>query len=475
MEIGAVQTSGQSIRLPGGEGLVLGASRRIRRLMLGLARDLAPKPPPSRRTRLRLRTLVWLRWVGIAGQTALVLGVSQGLRFDLPLAACLAVIAAAAWLNVALTLSSRTDRATREWEATAQIAFDIGQLALLLGLTGGLANPFTIFLIAPAAIGAASLRLPYAGSLTALAIVATTLLAGFALPLPWSPPGGLELPAVYQLGIYVATVLGICATAGYAFRAALEARRMEQALLATEAVLGREQQLSALGGLAAAAAHELGTPLATIQITAKELLRELDEADPLRDDARLLVEQAQRCREILKTLAQKPDVGDEAHERMSMPQLLNEIADPYRHRGVVIETVTYNEGGDEPPILRRMPEVIHALASFVDNAVDFAEAKVEVVCRYDAQRVSIAVCDDGPGFSAEVLSRLGQPYISTRPGGEGSRTGHHGMGLGFFIAKQLLERAGAKVDVRNARPGGAQVTALWPRARLQDPTLSIGF
>jgi two-component system sensor histidine kinase RegB len=427
------------------------------------------------RSRLRLRTLVWLRWVAVAGQTASVLLVSEALRFPIPLAACLITIAASAWLNVALTLSAKGDRQTPEWEAAAQIAFDILQLTVLLALTGGLDNPFTLFLIAPATIGAAALRLPYAAGLALLAVAGAGALSIGSLPLPWSPEGALQLPALYRWGVFTAVGVGILFTAGYASSAAREARRMEQALLATQAVLGREQQLSALGGLAAAAAHELGTPLATIQITAKELLRELDDADPLREDAALLVSQAERCRDILRKLGQRPDTGDVVHERMSLPQLLNEIADPYRGRGPEIESVTYNEDGTEPPVLRRMPEVIHALASFVDNAADFAREKVEVVCRYDAKTVKIAVCDDGPGFSADVMSKLGRPYISTRPGGEGSRQGHEGMGLGFFIAKQLLERSGARVEVKNAKKGGATVSATWPRARLQDPSLSAGF
>jgi two-component system sensor histidine kinase RegB len=245
-----------------------------------------------------------------------------------------------------------------------------------------------VFLIAPATVGAAALRWPYALALGLLAMAGAGALSLWSLPLPWTPAGALDPPPPYEAGVFAATVLGIAFTAGYAWRAALESQRMEQALLATEAVLGREQQLSALGGLAAAAAHELGTPLATIQITAKELLRELDDADPLRDDAALLVSQAERCREILRRLGQQPDTGDAVHERMSLPQLLNEVADPYRGRGPAIETVTYNEDGTEPPVLRRMPEVIHALASFVDNAADFASTRVEVVCRYDAQRVA---------------------------------------------------------------------------------------
>ena len=438
--------------------------------------DVAVDPLAApRRSRLRLGTLTGLRWLAVAGQTVAVLIVAFVLGFQLPLAACLAVIAASAWLNVVLTLRTRSDRLAADWEAAGQIAFDIVQLGVLLALTGGLANPFTLFLIAPATIGAAALPARHALMIGLLAVGVASVLSLWSMPLPWTPGEPLVLPDLYKVAVFTATALGVAFTAGYAWRAAAEADRMEQALHATQAVLAREQQLSALGGLAAAAAHELGTPLATIQITAKEMLRELDPADPLLEDAQLLVSQAARCREILKTLAQKPDAGDEAHERMSLPQLLNEAADPYRGKGVEVETTTRNLDGTEPPVLRRMPEVIHALASFVDNAVDFAASRVEVRAVYDARQVTIEVHDDGPGFGSDVLAKLGQPYISTRPQGEGSRQGHHGMGLGFFIAKTLLERSGAQVAFGNDKGGGALITSTWPRARLQDPSLSHGF
>lgn len=430
---------------------------------------------PARRGQLRLRTLVRLRWLAVAGQTAAVLTVSRVLGFDTPLATCLALIAASAWLNVVLTFAVRADRQAADWEAAAQIAFDIVQLAGLLAVTGGLANPFTMFLIAPATIGAAALPARHALALSLLAVAAASALAVWSLPLPWRPDEAFDLPRLYEIGMFAATTLGICFTAGYASRASAEAARMEQALHTAEQVLAREQQLSALGGLAAAAAHELGTPLATIQITAKEMLRELDPLDPLREDAELLVSQASRCRDILKTLGQRPDGGDEMHERMSLPQLLNEVAEPYRGPGPLIETATWNEDGSEPPVLRRAPAVIHALASFVDNAVDFAQSKVRLTASYDSKRAVIEVRDDGPGFSADVLSKLGQPYISTRPSGEGSRGDHHGLGLGFFIAKTLLERSGAVVSFRNDKLGGAVVSASWSRKALQDPSLAVGL
>jgi two-component system sensor histidine kinase RegB len=237
---------------------------------------------------------------------------------------------------------------------------------------------------------------------------------------------------------------------------------MELALAATQAVLAREQRLSALGGLAAAAAHELGTPLATIQVVAKEMGRGLPPGTPFHEDVQLLLTQAERCREILRKLSRTPETGDEHHSRMSLSQLLDEVCDPHRGEILVNCEVTCAAGA---PILevRRLPEVLHALSAFVENAVDFADSSVEVTAHYDAERLMIEVRDDGPGFSPEVIARLGEPYVTTRSQGEGSRSHHHGMGLGFFIAKTLLERTGAQVEFRNARGGGAIVSARWRR------------
>jgi two-component system sensor histidine kinase RegB len=264
-------------------------------------------------------------------------------------------------------------------------------------------------------------------------------------------------------------VVGIMFTSVYAFRAASEARRMELALHVTETVLAREQRLSALGGLAAAAAHELGTPLATIAVIAKELARESPEG-PLRDDAWLLVEQAQRCRDILRQLTQTPETGDVVHERMTLLQFLREMLEPHAGKEAVrAEAVVTGPPGMPAPDLWRRPEILHAMTSIVENAYDFAAKEILVTARFDARSIVLEVRDDGPGFSSEVLARLGEPYVTSRPGAEGSRTGHVGMGLGFFIAKTLLERTGASVEFRNGRRagGGAIVTARWARGQME--------
>jgi two-component system sensor histidine kinase RegB len=417
--------------------------------------------------RLRARTLVALRWVALAGQAATLAVVGEILRFQAPYLACVVVLGVSGLLNLLLTVTPFGQRAARDGEAAAQLAFDILQLAALLYLTGGIANPFTLLMIGPVTLAGASLPRRYAGALAALAIAATLVLAVSAMPLPWTPGLTLQLPIVYRLGLAVALVAGIAFAAGYAHQAAAEAARMELALNVTETVLAREQRMSALGALAASAAHELGTPLATIAVVAKEMARETPEG-PLRDDAELLIAQTQRCRDILRRLAEMPDASDEVHERMSLLQFVREVVEPYADADAVrVEAVVTGAAGVEAPDVWRWPEVLHAMTSLVENAFDFARNEILVTARFDATTVSVEVRDDGPGFSPQVLAKLGEPYVTSRPGAEGSRTGHIGMGLGFFIAKTLLERTGAVVEFKNGRRGGAIVGARWQRARIE--------
>ena len=398
--------------------------------------------------------------------------VGVGLDFPLAYLPCAAVIASGVLLNLLLTFTPLGRRAMSDWESALQLGFDILQLGALLYFTGGVANPFALLLIAPVTLAGASLPLRHAAVLALLAVLVAAGLALQAAPLPWPAGAAPMLPLAYRVGILSALVTGIVFSAGYAHQAASEASRMELALNVTETVLAREQRLSALGALAAAAAHELGTPLATIAVVAKEMAREVPDG-PLREDAWLLVAQAQRCRDILRRLAETPDAVDEVHERMSLLQFVREVVEPYAGESAVqVEAVVTGPPGLAAPDLWRRPEVLHAMTSIVENAFDFAKKEILVSARFDAETVAVEVRDDGPGFSPAVLAKLGEPYVTSRPGAEGSRTGHIGMGLGFFIAKTLLERTGAVVEFRNGRRGGAIVAARWPRARIEAPAMA---
>ena len=295
------------------------------------------------------------------------------------------------------------------------------------------------------------------------------------MPLPWHDLGWPPPTLRYRVILAMSLLTGIVTVGGYAWRNAADAARMQLALGVTQTVLAREQRLSALGGLAAAAAHELGTPLATIAIVAKEMARAVKDDDLLREDAELLLSQAERCREILRRLTEEPETDDAVHARMTLLQFANEVIEPHLDTPIRVEAVVTGSPGVRPPEIRRMPEVLHAMTSLVANAVDFAKSEVLVRVRFDNAGVAVEVRDDGPGFSSEVLGKLGQPYVTSRPSGEGSRSGHVGMGLGFFIAKTLLERTGAVMDFHNGRRGGAVISAQWRLADIQAPDLPDGF
>jgi two-component system sensor histidine kinase RegB len=420
----------------------------------------------ARRGRLRVRTLVTLRWLLLALEmaacalSALVLDHSGAY----PLA--VGVIVAGGWVNLLTNVASPGQRMFSDAEEAAQLAFDLVQIAALLFMVGGVDSPFMVLLVAPISLAAYTLPHQWTVVLAVLASGLAVMLALIGWPLGAEAPGAL--PVGHRLGHSLATIAGIAAVAAYVSHAAGEAGRMVLALDVTQAVLAREERLSALGGLAAAAAHELGTPLATIAIVAKELSRGAP-TPSVKEDAELLMAQAARCREILKNLSDRPEeTTDEVHERMSLLQLVNEVIEPHAGvHGVRVEAVVTGASGVPAPDIWRRPEILHGLQTFVENAVDFAASEVLMTARFDAESVAVEVRDDGPGFAPEILDKLGEPYVTSRPGAEGSRTGHVGMGLGFFISKTLLERTGAAVAAQNGRPRGAVVSARWPRSRIE--------
>jgi two-component system sensor histidine kinase RegB len=432
------------------------------------SRSLRPGEEPGI---LRLRTLVRLRWLAVAGQAAAVIAVHFMIGFPLPLGLCLAAIALSAWLNVFLTLRWRSSVRLQPDRAALLLGYDVIQLAALLFLTGGLENPFAFLFLVPVTISATSLPLKWTLWLGCLAFVCATFLAFSHMPLPWREGERFELPAVYVGGMWAAIMCGVVFSAIYARRISEEGRQMSAALSATELVLAREQRLSALDGLAAAAAHELGTPLATIALVAKELKRELPPEGPHTEDIDLLIGQAVRCREILSRLARREPDADDAFARKRVTVLLEDLIAPLR--GPDVEVIVSAGPGDAPqaasqePVFERNPAIAYGLGNLLENAVDFAQGRVEVEARWTKAVVVITVSDNGPGFHQDIFDRLGDPFVTTRPGydEEADAGGHQGMGLGFFIAKTLLERSGATVSLANrAQPGhGAVVQVTWPR------------
>jgi two-component system sensor histidine kinase RegB len=424
--------------------------------------NLSARPEPRVAfDRISVRRLVLIRWVAITGQALTLLIVHYVLDFRLPLLPALAVVGCSVLLNLLVSLYRRATSRLGEREAAFFLGYDLLQLAVLLYLTGGLENPFSILILAPVTVAATVLSLRPVIALAVFAIAVISLLALWHLPLPWRTVP-LEFPPELVLGLWTALVLATVFIGGYAWSVAEEARRLRDAVAATQLALAREQRVSAVGALAAAAAHELGSPLATIAVVAKELVHELPPDSPHSEDVQLLLSQSERCRQILAELAHHPDEeGASPYTRLPISALVEAAGTLHRDERVRLIFATTGEPADDEPLVRRSPEIMHGLNNLIQNAVQFARREVSVTIHWDKSTVTVEVADDGPGFPAHLLGRLGEPYLSTRAGAS-----NH-MGLGIFIAQSLLERSGADLTFDNLVEGGAHVVISWKRANLE--------
>lgn len=417
---------------------------------------------------VRLGTLVLIRWLAVTGQLIALLIVHQFLGFDAKLQLTLPTVLASALLNLWFALRADTNTRLSESQSAAHLTFDLVHLALLLFFTGGLANPFAVLMLAPASVSASILGRRSTKFILALSLSLVTALALTPFPLPWDGPPP-QVNDMIRLSIWISLCFTLIFLTLYMARVGREGRDRARALAATQAVLEQEQRLSALGTLAAAAAHELGTPLGTILLAAKELHSTWEGDDNSRADLALIVEQTTRCRDILSELRQKRRAGDSDHfTYVNIEALLREAAGPHESRGKRIE---YRTSGDNQHTIRRTPELIHALRNIVENAVGFANSQVMIDISWQEKSLLIAITDDGPGFDHQILKRLGEPYVTTRqptPGQDG------GLGLGLFIAKTLVERSGAVISFDEIDPHGARVSLEWQREALTTEPVQAG-
>ncbi|MBL4916615.1 sensor histidine kinase RegB [Szabonella alba] len=426
--------------------------------------------------RLRLRTLVLLRWTAIAGQSAAIAAGHFHFGLQLPVGFCALVIGTSVIANLVSAFLFPPNRRLSDREAMLVLLFDLAQLAFLLFLTGGLTNPFALLIIAPVVISASALRLRTTILLGVVAVLLLTLAAFAALPLQYADGRAIYMPRILEFGFWLAIVIGILFLGLYAHRVSSEIGAMSEALLATQMALSREQKLTDLGGVVAAAAHELGTPLATIKLTSAELIEELAGHPDLQEDARLIRDQADRCRDILRSMGRAGK--DDLHlRRAPLGALLREAADPHLARGKQVHfDLEPGPGGDSAqPLVLRKPEIIHGLRNLIQNAVDFATSAVWVSAQWTDRRIVLTIVDDGPGYPPQVLARIGDPFVRNRRAEQpdAARPGYEGMGLGLFIAKTLLERSGAELSFANAANPflrteelplrrGAIIEVIWP-------------
>lgn len=443
--------------------------------------------PDTRSEWVRLRTLILLRWLAIAGQLAAITVADRVFGMMLPLGLCYLAVGAAIIANLVTVFVFPENKRMSELEAMLTLLFDVSQLSFLIYLTGGLSNPFALLILAPVTISASALELRTTVFLGGAAIALVTLVSLFYLPLRFADGTELQLPVLFEFGFWLAIVIGIVFLALYARRVATEIRSMSDALLATQMALAREQKLTDLGGVVAAAAHELGTPLATIKLASSELVEELADRPELQEDARLIRSQADRCRDILRSMGRAGK--DDRHLRQApLAAVLREAAEPHMNRGrsVSFDVEAGPDGEARQPSIHRHPEVIHGLRNLVQNAVDFSRSSVWIDGSWTEDTITVRIIDDGEGYPAHVIGRIGDPFVRSRRSSQDQmrRPEYEGMGLGLFIAKTLLERTGAELSFANGsnpflaadeRPtrSGAIVEVLWPRNRLEAPETAV--
>jgi len=449
---------------------------------------------------VRLRTLVRLRWVAIIGQIVAVV-VAVGV-FDIRMQVGLVAmtIGASVLANLFSTFLNPQNLRLSERQAVLMLVFDVLQMGVLLFLTGGLNNPFALLILSPPTIAATVLQRRSTVALVILTIVIISVIARFNLPIAMPNGAVVVTPDLFRFGFWIGLVVGVVFLATYARQVVDEMHTMREALVATQLALTREQKLTDLGGVVAAAAHELGTPLATIMLVSSELADELADRPALRDDAALIRQQAERCRDILRAMGRAGN--EDMHMRHApLETVVREAAEPHLARGKAVHLSVWPEElgfapGTDPrqPVILRRPEIIHGLRNLIQNAVDFAASQVEVDVTWTDAVVRVRIVDDGPGFAQSLMPRIGDPLlrrrrraVTTQP----RRPGYEGMGLGLFIAKTLLERSGARLSFANVaddigdrdaggpagtddRPAtGAIVVVEWPRAQVEPAVTAL--
>ena len=425
---------------------------------------------------VRLRTLVTLRWFAIAGQAIAIFVAVRIYDVDLAVGPAAVAVTAAMIANLVSYIAYPTNKRLSDFEATLWLVFDLIQLSVLLFLSGGLNNPFAMLVLAPVTISATVLHLRSTVFLGLVAVTSITVLSRYNFPLVASDGTVLVLPALFQFGFWVALLISLVFLAFYARQVTSEMNAMNEALLATQLALSREQKLTDLGGVVAAAAHELGTPLATIKLVSTELKEELEDRPDLLEDAELIATQADRCRDILRSMGRAGK--DDLHLRNAPIEIVvREAAEPHRNRGKDLNFNVVPLDGANPtqPNIQRRPEIIHGLRNLIQNAVDFSNSQVTIDITWSDALINITISDDGRGFPQSIIGRIGDPYVRRRRFSEDGarRPGYEGMGLGLFIAKTLLERSGATLSFSNSRrpghaswtghpTGGAIVEVSWP-------------
>jgi two-component system sensor histidine kinase RegB len=413
--------------------------------------------------RITLETLINIRWIAIVGQFFTVSVVEYFLKFEFPYFGTLTLIFLSALVNVYLEINKSKFLTINNFYATLSIFYDLVQLILLLFMTGGLSNPFSILIIVPTTISVTYLSRGSSQFIVTCSIIFSTVIAFYHMPLPYPVNESLVLPKYYNIGLWLSLGIGIIFLGNYAYQLGRDNRVRSTALSRLEEELTKEKVVNSVGGMAAAAVHELATPLATISLVSKELQKQLKDNSNIKEDINLLIEQSERCSSILKDIAQRKQ-KDEFIENISPKELINEIVfslNNTSNKEINVENLNLNQRMK----MTKKTEISYALRNFIENSIKFAKNKINIEIDQNKKRTAITISDDGDGFNKDIIANLGQPYLHS----DNIKKNKKGMGLGVFISKSLLERCLAQVTFRNNKSlPGASVKIVWNNSQLEN-------
>ena len=411
--------------------------------------------------KLEKSTVVILRWIALIGQLITIYVVHFVINFDLPIILCSITIFFGGLTNIFIQFNFKKNQLSNT-ESTILLFYDVIQLSVLIFLTGGVTNPFIIFLIVPAIISSTLLNLSSTIFLSIITILSMILLTFNHLDLPGSGDLHFHVPDYYVYSIPTALIVVLIFLNYFGFRFGYDARKRGNALSKLEIVLAKEQELESIGHQAAAAAHSLGTPLSTITVIAKELKKDSGINSEFNKDLDILIQQSKKCGDILKKISQNKIVDDEYVLNISLQDLLFEISKSFEEISKNKIKLNFSEDSQKIPI-KRSPEITYGIRNFVGNAVKFANKKIEIDLLNDNINTTIRISDDGPGFPGDIANIIGEPYIASKSKKLKSKAG---LGLGTFIGKTLLERKKAIIEFSQSSLGGALVEISWKNSDL---------
>jgi len=403
-------------------------------------------------------TYISLRWIGIVGQLIAVNFVYFFLNFKFDCFASNTIIFFGILSNLYLIfIYKKTQLSDRS--AFIFLVIDIFQLGALLYLTGGVANPFVIFLLIPSVFSSSNLSFITNSLLVFLSTAVIIFLTFYSVDLPSPLSDHFHVSPYYYYAIPVSLIIALIFLNYFAMTFGTQSRLRKEALSKMEEVMATEHELLSLGGQAAAAAHSLGTPLSTIKIITQDLVKQFKGQKDIEKDIELLSSQVERCNEILKRLTLNPVEEDEFIDKdLTIREYLSEIISSFREISKKQFIFNYDQDSNVKKITKSI-EIVYGLRNFVGNANKFSRSTIYINLKSDSEITEIIIEDDGNGYPRDILPKIGEPYLNSNNPQEKSKTG---LGLGLFIGKTLLEKNFASINCRNSKTrSGAEVIIKW--------------